>query len=80
MYIVVNRGTAGAAVYEGKRSLLTSISSKIAYMKDLKASNEKLTWEAMELQALKDAVEMKISRDTIRPLIRRWLETRYKKK
>ncbi|KAL6328737.1 hypothetical protein AAG906_003754 [Vitis piasezkii] len=42
-------GTAGAAVYEGKRSLLTSISSKIAYMKDLKASNEKLTWEAMEL-------------------------------
>ncbi|KAL6329217.1 hypothetical protein AAG906_014827 [Vitis piasezkii] len=64
---------AGAAVYEGRRSLLTSISSKIAYMKDLKASNENLTWETMELLALKDAIEMEISRYTIRPATRRWL-------
>ena len=54
-------------------SLLTSVSSETAYMKDLKENYEMLIGGAKQLKALRNDMEMEIRRHNIRPHIREWL-------
>lgn len=54
-------------------SLLTSVNSETACMKDLKENYEMLIGGAKQLKALRNGMEMEIRRHNIRPHIREWL-------